>query len=320
MISGYGAVTQAFLGTLLTWGLTALGAGMVVFLRGSQRKSLDASLGFAAGVMIAASFWSLLAPAIELAETSGLYGEKGRYAFVPVAAGFLLGSIFVFGCDRLISYLGLHSSQMMIDHEIIATTQGMDSFSDCLNTQHGRSRRRKKCTPDRDTVSYSEQQKLDIDIAVSQWKRIMLLVIAITVHNIPEGLAVGVSFGAIGTTESATFETARNLAIGIGIQNFPEGLAVSLPLHAAGFSLPRSFWYGQLSGMVEPIFGVLGAVAVTISSMILPYALAFAAGAMIYIVADDILPEAHASGNGLIATWGTIMGFVVMMCLDVALG
>ncbi|XP_055379963.1 zinc transporter ZIP11 isoform X2 [Condylostylus longicornis] len=335
MISGYGAVTQAFLGTLLTWGLTALGAGMVVFLRGSQRKSLDASLGFAAGVMIAASFWSLLAPAIELAETSGLYGEKGRYAFVPVAAGFLLGSIFVFGCDRLISYLGLHSSQMMIalsqnnrdkaldnleNHEIIATTQGMDSFSDCLNTQHGRSRRRKKCTPDRDTVSYSEQQKLDIDIAVSQWKRIMLLVIAITVHNIPEGLAVGVSFGAIGTTESATFETARNLAIGIGIQNFPEGLAVSLPLHAAGFSLPRSFWYGQLSGMVEPIFGVLGAVAVTISSMILPYALAFAAGAMIYIVADDILPEAHASGNGLIATWGTIMGFVVMMCLDVALG
>lgn len=130
--------------------------------------------------------------------------------------------------------------------------------------------------------------------AISQWKRIMLLVVAITVHNIPEGLAVGVSFGAIGTTESATFEAARNLAIGIGIQNFPEGLAVSLPLHATGFSMWKSFWYGQLSGMVEPIFGILGAVAVTIASAVLPYALSFAAGAMIYIVADDILPEAHA--------------------------
>lgn len=168
----------------------------------------------------------------------------------------------------------------------------------------------------------------------------MLLVIAITVHNIPEGLAVGVSFGAIGNTESATFESARNLAIGIGIQNFPEGLAVSLPLHAAGFSMFRAFWYGQLSGMVEPIFGILGAVAVTIASIILPYALSFAAGAMIYIVADDILPEAHTrytkcillvhrqflidlflfhSGNGLLATWGTVVGFIVMMCLDVGL-
>jgi len=148
----------------------------------------------------------------------------------------------------------------------------------------------------------------------------MLLVVAITVHNIPEGLAVGVSFGAIGTTPDATFEAARNLAIGIGIQNFPEGLAVSLPLHAAGFSMFRSFWYGQLSGMVEPIFGILGAVAVTVASIILPYALSFAAGAMIYIVADDILPEAHAGGNGLIATWGTIIGFVIMMSLDVGLG
>lgn len=156
--------------------------------------------------------------------------------------------------------------------------------------------------------------------AAAHWKRIMLLVVAITVHNIPEGLAVGVSFGAIGTTPAATFEAARNLAIGIGIQNFPEGLAVSVPLHAAGFSLGRAFWYGQLSGMVEPIFGVLGAVAVTIATLVLPYALSFAAGAMIYIVADDILPEAHASGNGQLATWGAIVGFIVMMCLDVGLG
>lgn len=179
------------------------------------------------------------------------------------------------------------------------TMIGMDSFTDCLNQQHSnttttRKRVSKTLSDGRETETYSvSQQAINQANALSQWKRIMLLVIAITVHNIPEGLAVGVSFGAIGNTESATLEAARNLAIGIGIQNFPEGLAVSLPLHAAGFSMFRSFWYGQLSGMVEPIFGVLGAVAVTVASIILPYALSFAAGAMIYIVADDILPEAH---------------------------
>lgn len=349
MIQGYGPVTQALLGTLLTWGLTAGGAAMVIFLRGNQRKSLDAALGFAAGVMVAASFWSLLAPAIELAENSGLYGAKGELAFIPVALGFLLGSIFVFVTDKIISYLGINSSHMMIaltytnkdkagiaiddaqnnleasrlnnDHRVIdSTTIGMDSFADCLTVQHGSSRRRRRQSQEKQQATYTDEKQNNHQNAVSQWKRIMLLVVAITVHNVPEGLAVGVSFGAIGTTESATFETARNLAIGIGIQNFPEGLAVSLPLHAAGFSMFRSFWYGQLSGMVEPIFGVLGAVAVTFASIILPYALSFAAGAMIYIVADDILPEAHASGNGLIATWGTITGFIVMMCLDIALG
>ncbi|XP_055920229.1 zinc transporter ZIP11 [Eupeodes corollae] len=339
MIPGYGPVTQALLGTLLTWGLTAVGSAMVIFVRGNQRKSLDVALGFAAGVMIAASFWSLLSPAIELAEGSGLYAQ---YAFLPVAGGFLLGSIFVYGTDKLISYLGINSSHMMIslthsnkDKAEIAlddvqhslqsvdrsSTKNMQSFSDCLSVQHsGESRRRKnKVNADLEQNTYSDQARIDHENAVSQWKRIMLLVVAITVHNIPEGLAVGVSFGAIGTTDSATFESARNLAIGIGIQNFPEGLAVSLPLHAAGFSVPRAFWYGQLSGMVEPIFGVLGAVAVTFANLILPYALSFAAGAMIYIVADDILPEAHASGNGLLATWGTIVGFIIMMCLDVAL-
>ncbi|XP_055707570.1 zinc transporter ZIP11 isoform X1 [Phlebotomus papatasi] len=353
MIQGYGPVTQALLGTLLTWGLTAAGAAMVIFLRGNQRKSLDVSLGFAAGVMIAASFWSLLAPAIELAEASGTYGANGQFAFVPVAAGFFLGSIFVYGTDKIISYLGINSTSMMIalthsskDKAEIAlddtqnnqefargqygkninehsTAIGMDSFSDCISVQHSSSsRRRRKVSVEKDphTVYSVSGCERDPHSAISQWKRIMLLVVAITVHNIPEGLAVGVSFGAIGTTESATFEAARNLAIGIGIQNFPEGLAVSLPLHATGFSMWKSFWYGQLSGMVEPIFGILGAVAVTIASAVLPYALSFAAGAMIYIVADDILPEAHASGNGLLATWGTIFGFLVMMCLDVGLG
>ncbi|XP_064540444.1 zinc transporter ZIP11 [Drosophila montana] len=342
MIAGYGPVTQALLGTLLTWGLTAAGAAMVIFVRGTQRRSLDAALGFAAGVMIAASFWSLLGPAIEMAESSHLYGV---YSFLPVAGGFLLGSIFVYGCDKLMSYLGLNSTNMMIqmtqskDKADIAidelkrngaaasarhASKSLDSFSDCLSVQHsGESRRRKKGSiSDMEQCTYTAEATLEqqrAQEALSQWKRIMLLVVAITVHNIPEGLAVGVSFGAVGTTNSSTFESARNLAIGIGIQNFPEGLAVSLPLHAAGFSVMRSLWYGQLSGMVEPIFGVLGAVAVTFANLILPYALSFAAGAMIYIVADDILPEAHASGNGTIATWGTVSGFLIMMCLEVAL-
>lgn len=204
----------------------------------------------------------------------------------------------------------------------------MDSFSDCISIQHhsgaGSRRRRKNSNGGESSTAAQNYGPATLDAdqqnAAAHWKRIMLLVVAITVHNIPEGLAVGVSFGAIGTTPSATFEAARNLAIGIGIQNFPEGLAVSVPLHAAGFSMWRSFWYGQLSGMVEPIFGVLGAVAVTIATLVLPYALSFAAGAMIYIVADDILPEAHASGNGQLATWGTIFGFIIMMCLDVGLG
>lgn len=283
--------------------------------------------------MIAASFWSLLSPAIELAESSGYYG---RFSFIPVALGFLLGAIFVYGTDKIISYLGINSSSMMIalthsnkdkaeiamddqnalEHGaakpmVVGTlnehsmTIGMESFADCLSSQHSGSvsrKRKKKDLHNQEQATYENQQQIDLQNQISQWKRIMLLVVAITVHNIPEGLAVGVSFGAIGSTSKATFEAARNLAIGIGIQNFPEGLAVSLPLHSCGFSLGRSFWYGQLSGMVEPIFGgnlfklesiirllmiyfnyllVLGAVAVTFATIILPYALSFAAGAMI---------------------------------------
>ncbi|NXT50286.1 S39AB protein, partial [Pluvianellus socialis] len=155
----------------------------------------------------------------------------------------------------------------------------------------------------------------------SSWRRIMLMILAITIHNIPEGLAVGVGFGAIGKTASATFQSAsRNLAIGIGIQNFPEGLAVSLPLRGAGFSTWKAFWYGQLSGMVEPLAGVFGAFAVVVAEPLLPYALGFAAGAMVYVVMDDIIPEAQTSGNGKLASWTSILGFVVMMSLDVGLG
>ncbi|NXN90640.1 S39AB protein, partial [Bombycilla garrulus] len=154
----------------------------------------------------------------------------------------------------------------------------------------------------------------------SSWRRITLMILAITIHNIPEGLAVGVGFGAIGKSESATFQSARNLAIGIGIQNFPEGLAVSLPLRGAGFSTWKAFWYGQLSGMVEPLAGLLGALAVVLAEPLLPYALGFAAGAMVYVVMDDIIPEAQTSGNGKLASWTSILGFVVMMSLDVGLG
>ncbi|XP_009876964.1 PREDICTED: zinc transporter ZIP11, partial [Apaloderma vittatum] len=154
----------------------------------------------------------------------------------------------------------------------------------------------------------------------SSWRRIMLMILAITIHNIPEGLAVGVGFGAVGKSASATFQSARNLAIGIGIQNFPEGLAVSLPLRGAGFSPWKAFWYGQLSGMVEPLAGVFGAFAVVVAEPLLPYALGFAAGAMVFVVMDDIVPEAQTSGNGKLASWTSILGFVVMMSLDVGLG
>merc|ERR1719232_472064 len=164
-----------------------------------------------------------------------------------------------------------------------------------------------------DTVREEEKKS-------SSWRRILLLIVAVTIHNIPEGLAVGVGFGAVGHSTSATFQTARNLALGIGIQNFPEGIAVSLPLKAAGFSNARAIWYGQLSGLVEPVAGVLGAALVTFIVPILPYALAFAAGAMIYVVVDDIIPESQAEGNGKLASWGAIIGFIVMMSLDVSLG
>ncbi|XP_076263559.1 zinc/iron regulated transporter-related protein 48C isoform X2 [Rhynchophorus ferrugineus] len=325
MLQGYSPVMQAFLGTLFTWGLTACGASLVIVIRGSQRKVLDASLGFAAGVMVAASFWSLLSPAIELAENSKMYGENGEYAFAPVALGFILGSLFVYGADVLITVLGVHSPNMMLalhatnkgksrdgsrrdsTHLPLPDTTAIEGFSDMGGSRVHRRR------------SYDEECNIE-EIQHGRWKRIMLLVIAITVHNIPEGLAVGVGFGATGSSNSANFETARNLAIGIGIQNFPEGLAVSLPLHAAGFSIWKSLWYGQLSGMVEPIFGVLGALAVSLAQPALPYALAFAAGAMIYVVVDDIIPEANADGNGKLATWGAVLGFLVMMTLDVGLG
>ncbi|KAF7989635.1 hypothetical protein HCN44_008309 [Aphidius gifuensis] len=344
MIKGYPPMVQALLGTLFTWGMTAAGSGLVVVIKGKQRKLLDASLGFAAGVMLAASYWSLLAPAIEMAEKSKNYGVNGEFAFIPVAIGFIIGAAFVYATDLLITSFGIQSPNMQLAMQSSMTNKkfknhdnyGVNNTYQYDNLQISKSylyesttidgfdsrnaRRRQTELPLSKDTEITDIINSGSEAKKKQWRRVLLLVVAITVHNIPEGLAVGVGFGAIGSSASATFENARNLAIGIGIQNFPEGLAVSLPLQAAGFSTFKSFWYGQLSGMVEPIAGVLGAAGVSIAAPILPYALAFAAGAMIYVVIDDIIPEANQSSNGKLASWGAMVGFLVMMILDVGLG
>jgi ZIP family zinc transporter len=264
---GLHPIIQALLGTLFTWGVTALGAAGVFLSREISRKVLDAMLGFAAGVMIAASYWSLLAPAIEMAESQGGVG------WIPAASGFLLGGLFLFGVDKLLPHL--HIGLPEEEPEGLKTT----------------------------------------------WQRSILLVLAITLHNIPEGLAVGVAFGAAAAgLPEATIPAAIALALGIGIQNFPEGLAVSAPLRREGFSRGKSFFYGQLSGMVEPVAGVLGAALVLLMRPILPYALAFAAGAMIYVVIEELIPESQHGKHSDIATMGAMLGFAVMMTLDVALG
>jgi len=264
---GLNPIVQALLATLFTWFLTALGAGLVFFFKTINRKVLDGMLGFAAGVMIAASFWSLLAPAIEMAEVSGIPG------WIPATVGFIMGAVFLRIVDRFLPHL--HLGLPVEEAEGIHT----------------------------------------------QWRRSVLLVLAITLHNIPEGLAVGVAFGALAADlPSASLAGAVALALGIGIQNFPEGTAVSVPLRREGLTRFKSFWYGQLSGIVEPIAGVIGAVAVILMQPILPYALSFAAGAMIFVVVEELIPESQLEKNTDIATMGAILGFAVMMTLDVALG
>ncbi|XP_076458583.1 zinc transporter ZIP11-like [Babylonia areolata] len=349
MIEDAGPVLQTLLGTFFTWGLTALGAGLVFVFSSGQRKLLDGSLGFAAGVMTAASYWSLLAPAIEMAESSGLYGANGQWAFVPVAVGFALGAAFVFGADILLPHVGGSTTNLALTLETgpkqeddnillhLSVDGGIqDTSGPAVLEERDKGLKRRGLT---NTSSIRQQEDSVLQVSSmssspsyhsgknqpqgsrqASWRRILLLIIAITIHNIPEGLAVGVGFGAVGKSKAATFESARNLAIGIGIQNFPEGLAVSLPLRGSGMSLWKSFWYGQLSGMVEPAAGLFGALAVVVAEPILPYALAFAAGAMIYVVVDDIIPEAQTCGNGKLASWGAMLGFIVMMSLDVGLG
>ena len=260
-------IYQALMATLFTWGVTALGASMVFFFKKINRKVLDGMLGFAAGVMIAASFWSLLNPAIEMAE------KAGGSSWMPAVIGFLTGGAFLWLADQIIPHLHL-------------------GFP----------------TEEAEGVHTS-------------WRRSVLLVLAITLHNIPEGLAIGVAFGAaaVGIPE-ASLAAAMALALGIGIQNFPEGAAVSVPLRREGMSRGKSFLYGQASGIVEPIAGVIGAAAVVLMQPILPYALSFAAGAMIYVVVEELIPESQLEKNTDIATIGAMLGFAVMMTLDVALG
>lgn len=263
-------LAQAFLAGCFTWGVTALGAALVFFTRTVDQRLLDAMMGFAAGVMIAASVWSLLLPAIDIAEARGWTG------WVPATGGFLAGG---------------------------AALRLMDAYLPHLHV--GLPRDAAEGVP-------------------TAWRRTTLLVFAITLHNIPEGLAVGVLFGAaalgLEVTGDATLAGAVTLAVGIGLQNFPEGVAVSMPLRRDGMAMGRSFWYGQLSGVVEPVAAVAGAAAVVTFRAALPFALAFAAGAMIYVVVEELIPESQHHGHEDLATMGTMGGFAVMMVLDVALG
>ncbi|EQC37125.1 hypothetical protein SDRG_05352 [Saprolegnia diclina VS20] len=333
MIEGVSPVFQAFLGTLVTWGLTAAGSALVFVLdvenKELSQKILDSMLGFAAGVMLAASYWSLLAPAIEIAEESPLYGPEGRWAFVPAAVGFALGAGSMLLTEHVLPLLGLDTkpeSWDKKDDDLKVSAVTPDKTRSTSSDGLRRRKTKKNDAPDDEAPSKQDDAVHDdaIQSFVSakdmSFRRVVLLVIAITMHNFPEGMAVGVGFGSIGHTSSATFGNAVNLAIGIGLQNFPEGLAVSMPLRREGMPPFKAFMWGQLSGLVEPIGGLLGAFAVVYVQPILPYALSFAAGAMVFVVVDDLIPEAHQSGNAKLATIGTIVGFIVMMTMDVALG
>lgn len=315
MIEGYSPLVQALLATLLTWGLTALGSAMVFFFTSFNRKFLDGSLGFASGVMTAASFWSLLLPALEIGEQ--MHSENKIYTLFPVVFGFLLGASFVYVTDILIPDNFLDQQINAQKEPVSEVYQAENSIKIDLNTVR---QRQSNKTEFKKIETAHENYKLHSKPSVeTNFRRIFLLVIAVTVHNIPEGLAVGVGFGAIGKSKTATLQNARNLAIGIGIQNFPEGLAVSLPLYASGVPCLKSFWYGQLSGMVEPIAGVLGVLAVNFAQACLPYALSFAAGAMLFVVFDNLMPEAISHGNSKLSTWCCMLGFCLMMSLDVGL-
>lgn len=263
-------ILAALYASLFTWGLTAAGASLVFLFKTLNRAVLDAMLGFTGGVMVAASFWSLLSPAIDNSPGEGF--EK----VIPSAIGFGLGALALFGMDKWLPHLH---------------------------------------------INFKESEKEGVE---TNWHRTTLLVLAITLHNIPEGLAVGVLFGAAstlgGVEQTELIVAAISLAIGIGIQNFPEGFAVAMPLRRQGVSRFRSFWFGQLSAIVEPVAAVLGALAVSFFTPILPYALAFAAGAMIFVVIEEVIPESQRDKYTDLATLGFVGGFIVMMSLDVGLG
>lgn len=262
-----GPMWGALLGSTFAWFMSALGASFVFLFRDLNRRVLDGMLGFTGGVMLAASFWSLLNPAIEMSHGDGFVKA------IPAAVGFTLGALFLYALDQFLPHLH---------------------------------------------INFPKEQAEGVR---TSWHRTTLLVLAITLHNIPEGLAIGVLFGGVAAgIPEATIGGAVMLAIGIGLQDLPEGMAVSFPLRRSGLSRRKSFWYGQLSGVVEPIAGVIGALAVLWMTPILPYALAFSAGAMIYVVIEEVVPETQLDRSTDIATLGFIGGFLMMMLLDVGLG
>lgn len=259
--------TLGLLAGIITWLFTSVGAAAVFLRRQFSRRTLDALLGFAAGVMLAASMWSLLLPALELAgETWGKLGS-----LVPVALGFLAGAISLRLLDILMPHL----------HPLMNQEEGLGA---CRMHRH------------------------------------VLLILAITLHNIPEALAVGVAFGATAIDPELGIASAVILMLGIGLQNIPEGMAVSIPLLREGCTRRRAFFYGQLSGLVEPVAALAGALLASVALSVLPWALSFAAGAMIFVTVEEVIPEANASGNGNSATMGAMLGFICMMCMDVAFG
>lgn len=267
ILYGYSPILLAIIAGTFTYFMTAIGAALVFFTFRVGEKLLDTMLGVASGVMIAASFWSLLEPSIELSRSLSLP------VWLPPSAGFLSGAIFLRVVDILIPHLhiGLEKEK----------AEGI------------------KC----------------------ELKKTTLLVLAVTLHNIPEGLAVGVAFGAlVHQGDITSFMGAISLTVGIGVQNLLEGLAVAFPLRGEGFSKTKSFMLGQASAMVEPVGAVIGAVAVSMIQPIMPYALSFAAGAMIFVVVEDLIPQSQQRGNSDLATMGTILGFIIMMILDVGIG
>lgn len=260
-------VLQAFVATLFTWGVTALGASIVFFFKRVNKSALDAMLGFAAGVMIAASFWSLLSPAIEMAENLNMI------SWLIVFLGFFSGGLLLFIGDKC-----------------------YDLYEKRNPKKHHESKNK-------------------------SFKRCLMLIGSITLHNIPEGLAVGVAFGSLAYgLNGSNLAAAITLAIGIGLQNFPEGSAVSLPLRREGYSRKKAFFYGQMSGVVEPIAAVIGAILVTKIQYLLPFLLAFAAGAMIYVVVEELIPESQTNKKKDLMALFTLVGFSIMMILDVSLG
>lgn len=260
-------IIQAVLATMFTWFLTLLGASIVFFFKEVKKSVMDALLGFSAGVMIAASFWSLLSPAIEMATSMKMI------SWLVVFLGFFSGGLLLFLGDKFYDF-------------------------------------------------FQKKTKVNSNVSTSnRLKRCLMLVFSITLHNIPEGLVVGVAFGSLAYhLEGATIASALTLALGIGLQNFPEGSAVSLPLRREGFSRGKAFFFGQLSGVVEPIAAIIGALLVLKVQLLLPFLLSFAAGAMIYVVVEELIPESQSNQKKDLMALFTLVGFSVMMILDVALG